>query len=204
MTIIYLIRHSQQLRDTGIMKIDENDQITNEKIILSVEGEEKAKELSKLNELQNIDVIWSSNYVRAKQTAKYFAYKNNVSINIDSNFDERKLGRLVDLKKLMEKCEHSFTKEQLINNQLKNSDGESMQEVKKRMTYAIENILKTSEGKRIIIVSHGAAMKYYLMNYCQLNNEIELTYNNKILDFSSPSIIKLTFDRDKLVDIKNI
>ena len=204
MTIIYLIRHSQQLRDTGIKKIDENDQITNEKIILSVEGEQKANELSELSELQNIDVIWSSNYVRAKQTAKYFAYKNNLNINIDSNFNERKLGKLFDLKKLVKEFEYPFTKEQLINNQLKNLDGESMQEVKERMTYAIENILKTYENKRIIIVSHGAAMKYYLMNYCQLNDEIELTYNNNILDFSSPSIIKLTFDGDKLIDIKNV
>lgn len=41
-------------------------------ILLSVEGEEQTKKLSKNIELQNIDVIGSSNYTRAKATAKYF------------------------------------------------------------------------------------------------------------------------------------
>ena len=97
-TIVYLIRHSEQLKVDGIKNIDENSQISNEKIILSVEGEDKARELSKREELNNIDVIWSSNYVRAISTAKYIAYNNNLEINIDSNFNERKLGDLETLK----------------------------------------------------------------------------------------------------------
>ena len=56
-TIVYLIRHSEQLKINGIKNIVEDDQISNEKIILSVEGEEKAKKLSEREELNNIDVI---------------------------------------------------------------------------------------------------------------------------------------------------
>lgn len=82
-TIVYLIRHSEQLKINGIKNIEEDDQINNEKIILSVEGENKARELSQREELNNIDVIWSSNYVRAMPTAKYIAYRNNLEINID-------------------------------------------------------------------------------------------------------------------------
>lgn len=36
--------------------------------------------------MKNIDVIWSSNYVRAIATAKYIARENNIEINIDEKF----------------------------------------------------------------------------------------------------------------------
>ena len=70
-TIVYLIRHSEQLKIEGIKNIKEESQIKNEKIVLSVSGEVKARELSELEEFNNVDVIWSSNYVRAIATAKY-------------------------------------------------------------------------------------------------------------------------------------
>ena len=96
-TIIYLIRHSEQLKiDNKVVK-NENSQIENEKIILSVEGENKAKKISELEELKDINILWCSNYVRAIATAKYIAEKNNIEINIDENFGERKLGDLKEL-----------------------------------------------------------------------------------------------------------
>ena len=50
---------------------------------LSDNGEILAEELSDRAELKNIDVLYSSNYVRAISTAKYIAKKNNIKINID-------------------------------------------------------------------------------------------------------------------------
>ena len=91
LTYIYLIRHSEQLRLENKNEDYETSQIANEKIILSVQGEQKAKELSKLEQLKNIDVLYSSNYVRAISTAKYIANENNISINIDINLNEGKL-----------------------------------------------------------------------------------------------------------------
>ena len=91
LTYIYLIRHSEQLRLENKNEDYETSQIANEKIILSVQGEQKAKELSKLEQLKNIDVLYSSNYARAIATAKYIANENNIPINIDINFNERKL-----------------------------------------------------------------------------------------------------------------
>lgn len=90
---IYLIRHSEQLKLKGICNTSENSQLSNEKIVLTVEGEKKAEQISKLNELSNIDEIWSSNYVRAIATAKYIADKNGIQINIDERLNERKLRR---------------------------------------------------------------------------------------------------------------
>ena len=72
------------------------------------------------------------------------------------------------------------------------------------MTKAINEILVDNENKKIVIVSHGAAIKFYLMNFCTLNDEIKLEYKNNILDFSQPSVIKLEFNNYKIVNIKNI
>ena len=200
-TIVYLIRHSEQLKISGIKNIKDDDQINNEKIILSVEGENKARELSEKEELNNIDVIWSSNYVRAISTAKYIAYRNNLEINIDSNFNERKLENLETLKELGKDKKYSYTEEQLLDEKLKNIDGENRIEVNNRMSNSLNKILKENEGKNIVIVSHGAAIKFLLMNWCKLNNELKLTYKNLIIDLKSLSLIKLEFNGTNLDDL---
>ena len=81
-TIIYLIRHAETIDEKGIRNTIETDQEINEKEILSIKGEEDSKILSENEELKNIDVIWTSSYTRAKQTAKYIAEKNNLEYNI--------------------------------------------------------------------------------------------------------------------------
>ena len=198
-TQVFLIRHSEQLKIKN-----ESSQILNEKIILSVEGERKAEEISKLRELSNIDVLYSSNYVRAISTAKYIASQNNIEINIDENLNERKLGDLEALEKLGQNMHHTFTVEQLLDETLKNKDGESRTEVVKRMEELLNNILTENLGKNIAIVSHGASIKFILMNWCNLNNNYELEYNSSIINVNSPSVIKLVFDNKKLVGLSQI
>ena len=102
-TIIYLIRHSEQLRLSGNYESSESEQLKNEKIILSIDGEKKAEVLSERQELKNIDVIYSSNYTRAIATAKYIADKNNIEINVDERLGERKLRRFKFFKKIRRK-----------------------------------------------------------------------------------------------------
>lgn len=100
-TIIYLVRHAETVYENGIRNTNEDSQMINEKEILSVEGEEQAKKLSENDELRNLDIIWSSSYTRAKATAKYIAYKNDLPFNLDNNLSERKLGNLRELGEFM-------------------------------------------------------------------------------------------------------
>ena len=88
MTTIYLIRHSIKEKIYGFFDINYDSQIKNEKTILSVDVEKTAERLSKHKELQNIDEIWTSNYVRAIQTAKYISRNNNIDLNVSTAFDE--------------------------------------------------------------------------------------------------------------------
>jgi broad specificity phosphatase PhoE len=75
MKYIYLIRHSspfveiENYNDYKNVLWDEY----NKNMILSVEGEEKAKKLCDIKELKNIKNIYSSNSFRAIGTAKYLS-----------------------------------------------------------------------------------------------------------------------------------
>ena len=78
MTTIYLIRHSKTLK----VKNEYNDdslQIQNENILFQQKERVLQKKLNN-KEFDNIDVLYSSNYVRAIQTANYLAEKNNLEI----------------------------------------------------------------------------------------------------------------------------
>ncbi len=100
-TIIYLIRHAETIVENGIRNTGETSQMINEKEILSIEGEELSRNLSKSVELKNIDVIWSSSYPRAKQTAKYIVSETGLPLNLDYRLCERKLGNLDEITAFM-------------------------------------------------------------------------------------------------------
>ena len=56
-TIIYLVKHAEELEEKGIKNTNESSQLMNEKYILSVKGEEQAKELSENPELDRKSVV---------------------------------------------------------------------------------------------------------------------------------------------------
>ena len=204
-TIIYLIRHAETVEEDGIRNTDENSQIINEKEILSVYGEEQSKKLSENKELKNIDVIWTSSYTRAKATAKYIASNNNLCINIDSSLNERKLGNLKELAEFMkDKNTTDPSQEQLLNRNFKTSDGESAEETRLRMTKFFDRILKEYEGKKIVTVSHGGSIKFFLLNWCEVNEDVKLVYKDKVLDIKSPCLLKMTFKDNELTNIEQL
>ena len=204
-TIIYLIRHAKTVEENGIRNTDESSQFINEKEILSVYGEEQSKRLSENNELKNIDVIWTSSYTRAKATAKYIASNNNLCINIDSRLNERKLGNLEELAEFMKnKNTRDPSQEQLLDRKFKTSDGESAEEANQRMTNFFDIILKKYKGKKIVVVSHGGSIKFFLLNCCEVNEDVNLVYNNKVLDITSPCLLKMTFRDNELINIEQL
>ena len=205
-TIIYLIRHAETIDENGIRNTSEDLQIINEKEILSVEGEEQAKKLSENAELKNLDIIWSSSYTRAKATAKYIANVNNLPINLDDNLSERKLGNLQELGEFMkDKNTRDPSQEQLLDRTFRTSDGESAEQTRDRMNKFFDRILKKYEGKRIAVVSHGGAIKFFLLNWCTVNENVKLVYNkNTILNIKSPCLLKLTFRKDELIDLEQL
>ena len=204
-TIVYLIRHAETVEENGIRNTNEDFQMINENEILSVYGEEQAKELSQNIELDNIDVIWSSSYTRAKATAKYIAIENNLQYNLDERLCERKLGNIEDLAKFMnDKETRDPSREQLAFPEFKTRDGESAKDTKKRMNEFLEEILENYKGKRIVVVSHGGAIKFYLLSHCKVNERLDLEYKGEELNITSPCLLKMLFRKGKLVNLEQI
>ena len=203
-TTIYLVKHADELKENGIKNTNDTTQLMNEKYILSVKGEEQSRKLSENPELNNIDILWSSSYARAKATAKYIAYRNNIEINIDASLNERKLGNLEDLSKWMENKTIGVVQAYLQDKKWKAREGESCEEATKRVTVFLEKILKENIGKRIVLVSHGALISFLLTNWCELNEELKLVFKNKAIEIKEPSITKITFDNQKLLNIESI
>ena len=204
-TIIYLIRHAETVQENGIRNTTENPQMINEKEILSVYGEKQSQKLSENIELSHIDSIWSSSYTRAKATAKYIASKNNLPINIDSSLNERKLGNLKELGEFMkDKKTRDPSQEQLLDRNFKTSDGESAEDTRQRMTKFFDKILQEYNWKKIAVVSHGGSIKFFLLNWCEVNEDVKLVYKNTVLDITSPSLLKLIFRKKKLINLKQI
>lgn len=112
-----------------------------------------------------------------------------------------------DLKKLEEigkSKQHSFTIDQLLDEQFKNVNGESRIEVANRMEKAFNRVLYENFGKNIAIVSHGASIKFLLMKWCKLNKNNQLEYNGKIINLNSPGILKLVFNDNNLIELSQL
>lgn len=95
---------------------------------------------------------------------------------------------------------------QILDPNLKNYLGESNLEVRKRMKEAIFSIIGQNKGKRIVFVSHGAAIKFFLQDFCTYNEEKDLLeYNGEAVCpryLEAPSMIKITFKDECIKNIK--
>lgn len=204
-TVVYLIRHSEPTPKSNIKIISNNDsaQVAIEKAFLSVSGEKRAEELSKKAELQDIDAVYSSSYVRALETAKYIALENNTIINVDERLNERKIGQIGDMEG------KEFHRLQMKDFDFKLSGGESLNQTKKRIVEAMKNILMFETGNRVAVVSHSTALTCLLSAWCEMghnyDDEIILSYGEEtIIDghFTAPMVFKVVFDGMSVLSVE--
>ncbi len=199
---IYLIRHSIPMKIRNNVINSDSLQVWNEKNPLSIIGEEKAKEYFEKEEFLDVDYIVSSKYVRAISTVKYLAEKNNLNININENFGERKHG--VESWDLLPP---GFEERQLIDKEYKVGDGESQLEVAIRMYTSLMELVK-SDYKKIVVLSHATAITFLLMKIGNYSDGI-LSFNGEVLldnnfSWGAPDGFKFVFDDDKLISINHI
>lgn len=208
MKTIYLIRHSAPFVE--IDNYSDCDNVLweeyNRNMILSPLGEENAKKLCNVNELKGINEIYASNSSRAIETAKYIAEKNNLEINVISDFGERKFG--IDS---WNQLPENFERKQFLDENYKIGNGESQKEVSNRMYSTIMKILDEYKNKRIAIVSHATAISYLLKKWCDIDivdDKLRYSFNNNVIlngYFNFCETFKLEFDDNNiLVNIQNI
>ena len=209
MTTVYIVRHSQPFRNLlGNYNVNENEQIKNEKNPLSIEGEQRAKAMSELDELKHIDVLYSSHYVRALCTAKYIAENNDIVLNVDERFGERRFGV-----KSMDELPKTFFEDQFRDWDYKLPNGESANEVSKRMNEALSELLSTYKDKNIVVVSHGTALSTMLSKWCNIElnestKKMKFYFDNQLVfdgNWDCPELFRLLFDdNNRLIKIENI
>lgn len=202
MKIVFLMRHSEPFKEhMGINDVKEDLLFSNIKTPLSIAGERLAKEYSKKIDFFGIDEVWSSNYVRAMSTAKYFAYMNNLKVNITD-----KLGERIHGVNSWDELPSDFERHQLMHENYKIGYGESQKEVRERMLSFINSILNESKSKIILIVSHATAITFLLKTWCEINNEYK--FNGKTFFDGSWGYCEtfgLVFDDDNnLINIEKL
>ena len=205
MTTIYLIRHSKPMKVNNTFNSD-SLQIQNEKSSLSIEGEQIAQNKLSKKEFDNINILYSSNYVSTIQTAKYLSIKNDIEINVISDLGERRFG--IDS---WNELPENFERKQFLDENYKLNNGENQKEVRDRMYSVIMKILNEYPDKRIAIVSHGTAISYLLKKWCEIDifdNKLRYSFKNKMIFegyFNYCETFKLEFDNEnKLINIESI
>ena len=199
MKTIYFMRHSEPLKPMNINNSD-TLQSQNEKWPLTINGEILAKEKSKHIELNNFDIVISSNYVRAISTAKYFTKDK---ILIDENFGERKFGI-----NSWDELPKDFGKRQFNDFNYRLPNGESINEVIKREYDSLINILNNYYDKKILIVGHSTAIASLFSRWCKINYNGNYEFNGKVFfdgKWNYCETFKLEFDNNNnLIKIENI
>jgi broad specificity phosphatase PhoE len=156
-----------------------------------------AQEKSKDKEFDNLDAVWSSNYVRTMSTAKYFAHRNNIKVNISELLGERKHGI-----KSWDELPSDFEVRQFEDENYKIGDGESQKEVRERMYSKLISIIDKNKDKRILIVGHSTATAYLLSNWCEISYDSDYKFNNKTFfdgKWEYLQTFKLTFDDNNIL-----
>ena len=191
------------LKDINNDYNNESLQLQNEKMPLSIEGEELASNISKEEELQSIDVVISSNYVRAMSTAKYISNVNNVNLIVNSAFGERRFGI-----NSWDELPTDFGLRQNNDENYKVGDGESQKEVRERVYRALIDVIDEYKDKRVVIVSHGSAILWLLKQWCDIDLKNKcIIFNDKLILYDNIfncTTFKLEFDDKKLVNIEKV
>jgi isoleucyl-tRNA synthetase len=119
---------------------------------LTKKGKQQILKVAKKLKTEKIDLIYSSDSLRTRQTAKIVAKELGVKVYFDKRLRDVNLG--VYAGKIVKEFHRDFTKE--IGRFNRGPDkGESWLNIKRRVLPIIREIDKKHRGKTILIVSHG-------------------------------------------------
>jgi isoleucyl-tRNA synthetase len=146
----YFLRHCQALSNQkNLLSSGPREKFFNP---LTKSGVTQAKKLARQLKKEKIDIIFSSELLRARQTAEIIAKHIKVKVNFDSRLNEISFGAL-DGQSI--KVWQDLVKDYKDFLTAKPQGGESRLDVRKRVLDFIEEINKKYKNKKILIVSHG-------------------------------------------------
>lgn len=184
-TVLILLRHaSTNLNDEGFVQGSKTDPN------LSSKGQLQAQNLSKDLLKYKIDVIYSSDMKRCKETLAPFLKLTKMNVNYTSALRERDYG-IFDGKPEKEydawKKEHGMKQ----NFDISLPDGESFnKDIIPRVRVFLKSILKKESGKTILICSHNVINKAIMLILS--DQKAEEYYNKYKFDNASLTVVTIS------------
>ncbi|HEV2339504.1 MAG TPA: histidine phosphatase family protein [Patescibacteria group bacterium] len=134
---------------------------------LTTEGKKQAKALSRLLEDVHFDAIYSSDLLRAKQTAEIIALERKLEVITTELIRERKLGKLegqsLNLLKEFDKNRAALSYEERRKHK-EVPEMESDEEITTRFVTFLRETAIRNVGKTILLVSHSGIMRPLLIH----------------------------------------
>lgn len=155
MTKLIIVRHCQA---QGNLERFFQGKIDSE---ITKKGRAQIGAVSELLSAEPIDVFYTSNLRRARQTADGINLYHNVPVITDDRVAEINAGKwegryLTDIEKEYPQAYNDWCNEPAV---FQAPDGESMKQVYDRMKAAVNDIIKDNDEKTVCLVSHGCAIK---------------------------------------------
>lgn len=182
---IYLIRHGETTGDIeDRFGGDYDDHLTEN-------GKAQAQELAKQLQRKEIEIIFSSPRIRAKETAEEVKKVLNVPVEVVDDLRERNnYGVLSGLTKEEAKEKHPIDFEKISKDKTYHdvSNSESYEEIKERAIKVFNEIL-LKDHKTIAIISHGGIISTYVR---------EVLAEGKNIKLGDCAILEIVKDNQKL------
>jgi broad specificity phosphatase PhoE len=140
---------------------------------------------------ENIDVLYTSSLKRAKATAQKIAEQANIEVKELHDFREIRLGPWegLTLNEINEKYAEHYKTYRENPSDFNMPGAETFLQVSERFCNAIHNIVAENRDKKIVIVSHGAAIKAAIISILG----IDISHYNKFrVDNASISILNFS------------
>lgn len=195
---IYLIRHGRQC-----------SRLCNVNVELADEGRRQAELAGERLKNYDIDVVYSSDLIRACETADIINRYIGAPRVVDSRFQESNFGMLTGLEssELKEKYKDFLQKRAQMKEDIPYPEGENCEEVFSRAFDAIEDIVK-KDFKNVAIVTHGGVIRALFTGIAGAPYAKWLTFGRQIENCSISQIFydkkQETYHLEKLNDYAHI
>lgn len=165
LTKLYLMRHGETDWNKNSIFQGQTD------IDLNKKGVEEAKKAAHFFDNLKLDIIYSSDLVRAKNTAKFIGKEKEMKIIEHKKIREISFGSWEGLnyQEIEEKFPDNLAKwrEDPLNNYP--LGGEKIISFKSRIKDFFQKILVKHQGQKILVVTHGGVIKMYLTFVLAMN-----------------------------------
>lgn len=158
MTEIIIIRHGEtEWNKTGRFQGHSD-------VPLSAEGRAQAEALGRYLALNHVDAIYASDLIRAMETAAPLAARFGLTVTPDPLLRELNFGAWEGRSFNDVNAEHSDAMKQFYNDpeHADIPESEPFPVFQKRVAGRVREIVRAHQGKRIVIVSHGASIRILL------------------------------------------